>query len=104
MPDFGTPFKGNNLDRDKKLTKEEMTRALRFAISAEYEAIQLYQQLAESSDNFLFQKVMRDISNEEKIHVGEFLRVLFEIDGNENKFYNKGFDEVQEMIKKPSKI
>lgn len=104
MPDFGTPFNGNDLDREKKLSKEEMARALRFAIAAEYEAIQLYQQLANASDNFLFQKVMRDIANEEKTHAGEFLRLLFEIDKNEKKFYDKGFDEVIDIIKKPSKI
>lgn len=104
MPGFGTPFNGNNLDRDKKLSREEMTRALRFVIAAEYEAIQLYEQLAEASDNFLFKKVMLDISNEEKVHAGEFLRVLFELDSKEKNFYDKGFDEVQSVIKKPSKI
>lgn len=102
--EFGTPFNGNNLDREKKLSKEEMIRALRFVIAAEFEAIQLYNQLADASYNSLFQKVMRNIANEEKIHVGEFMRVLFELDENEKEFYDKGFDEVQEMLKKPSKI
>lgn len=104
MPSFGNPFEGNNLNRDKKLSKEEMARSLRFVIAAEYEAIQLYQQLAEASDNFLFKKVMLDIANEEKIHAGEFLRVLLEIDDKEKDFYDKGFNEVQDLIKKPSKI
>ena len=104
MPDFGTPFNGNDLDREKKLSKDEMVRAIRFVIAAEYEAIQLYTQLANASNNFLFQKVMRDIANEERVHAGEFLRLLFEIDPDEKKFYDNGFDEVQDMIKKPSKI
>jgi len=32
------------------------------------------------------------------------LRVLFELDENEKKFMDKGFDEVQEIIKTPSKL
>ena len=38
MPDFGTPFSG--LARDRKLTNEELIRAIRFMVAAEYEAIQ----------------------------------------------------------------
>jgi len=104
MPKFENPFNGNNLDRDKKLSKEEMVRSLRFVIAAEYEAIQLYQQLAESSNNHLFKRIMLDVANEEKIHAGEFMRLLFELDEDEKKFYDKGFDEVQNIIRKPSKI
>ena len=44
MPEFGTPFSG--LAKDRKVTKEELIRAIRFMIGAEYEAIQLYMQLA----------------------------------------------------------
>ena len=51
MPEFGTPFSG--LAKDRKLTKPELVRAIRFMIAAEYEAIQLYMQLAESTDNAL---------------------------------------------------
>jgi len=104
MPGFGNPFNGNNLDRDKKLSKEEMVRILRFSIAAEYEAVQMYEQAAEASDNFLFKRIMLDIANEEKVHAGELLRVLFELDENEKKFMDKGFDEVQEIIKTPSKL
>ena len=51
MPDFGTPFSG--LANDRKLTDEELIRAIRFMIAAEYEATQLYMQLSESTDNKL---------------------------------------------------
>jgi len=104
MPNFSDPFNGNDLNRDKKLSKQEEIRALRFAIAAEYEAIQLYEQLANASSNFLFQKVMRDIAKEEKVHAGEFMRVLFQLDPNEQNDYHEGFKEVEKMIKKPSKI
>lgn len=102
MPNFASVFIGNNLDR--KLTKDEMIRSLRFSISAELEAIVFYDQLAKASDNSLFKRVMLDIANEESVHLGEFIRVLFELNPDEKNFMDKGFDEVQDIIKKPSKL
>jgi len=98
MPEFGTPFSG--LAKDKKVTKSELIRAIRFMIAAEYEAIQLYMQLAESTDNKLAQDVLKDIADEERVHAGEFLRLLKELTPDEEKFYNKGASEVEEEIKK----
>ena len=74
MPEFCSPF--SVMKGDRKLTKEELIRAIRFMISAEYEAIQLYQQTAESTDNQLAKEVLMDIADEEKEHAGEFLRLL----------------------------
>ena len=98
MPDFGNPFAG--LKEDRKLTHEELVRAIRFMISAEYEAIQLYQQLAESIDNKLAIEVLEDIANEEKVHAGEFLRLLHELDPKESDYYQEGAEEVEAEIKK----
>lgn len=94
MPEFGNPF--SVLKHDRMVTHEELVRAIRFMIAAEYEAIQLYQQLAESTDNVLAQKVLRDIADEEKVHAGEFLRLLMELDPEEEKFYQEGSQEVEE--------
>ena len=98
MPEFCNPFSG--LKNDRKVTHEELVRAIRFMIAAEYEAVQLYQQLAESTDNQLAQEVLYDIANEEKEHAGEFLRLLRELDPEEEKFYKEGYEEVEEMIAK----
>ncbi len=98
MPEFGTPFSG--LAKDRKITEEELTRSIRFMIAAEYEAIQLYMQLAESTDNKLAQEVLKDIADEERVHAGEFLRLLKELAPDEQKFYDKGAEEVQEEIDK----
>ena len=98
MPEFGNPFSG--LKKDRKLTSEELIRAIRFMIAAEYEAIQLYMQLAESTDNKLAQNVLKDIANEERVHAGEFLRLLKELAPDEEKFYREGAKEVEEEIKK----
>jgi len=101
MPEFCNPFTVKKSDR--KLTREELVRAIRFMIAAEYEAIQLYQQTAESTDNELAKEVLIDIANEEKEHAGEFLRLLKELDADEENFYKEGYEEVEEMIAKLKK-
>ena len=101
MPEFGNPF--NGLAADRKLTKAELIRAIRFMVAAEYEAVQLYMQLAESTDDKLAVDVLKDIADEERVHAGEFLRLLHELAPEEEKFYAEGSEEVQEMIDKISK-
>ena len=101
MPEFCNPF--SVLKNDRKLTSEELVRAIRFMIAAEYEAIQLYQQTAESTDNKLAKEVLIDIANEEKEHAGEFLRLLRELDSDEENFYKEGYEEVEEIIEKLKK-
>ena len=96
MPTFGSPFSG--LANDRKLTDEELIRAIRFMVAAEYEATQLYTQLAESTDSKLAIAVLKDIAGEELVHAGEFLRLLHELAPDEKKFYAKGAKEVEEMI------
>lgn len=98
MPEFRNPFSG--LKKNRKLTSEELIRAIRFMIAAEYEAIQLYMQLAESTDNKLAQDVLKDIADEERVHAGEFLRLLKELAPDEEKFYTEGAKEVEEEINK----
>lgn len=100
MPNFGQPFSG--LANERKLTDSELIRSIRFMVSAEYEAIQLYMQLAESTDNKLAIEVLTDIANEERVHAGEFLRLLEEISPDEKNFYTKGNKEVRDIVKKLS--
>ena len=98
MPEVGSPFSG--LANDRKLTDSELIRAIRFMVAAEYEAVQLYMQLAESTDDKLAQEVLKDIADEERVHAGEFLRLLKQLAPDEEKFYEEGTEEVQEMIDK----
>ncbi len=98
MPDFGNPFAGNVPGR--KLSKAELVRAVRFSISAEYEAIQLYTQLAEATTDTLTQAVMREVAEEEVVHAGEFLRLLRSLSPEEASLYEKGSTEVEEMMEK----
>lgn len=98
MPEFANAFSGNKLDR--KVTHEELVRAIRYMVAAEYEAVQLYMQLAESTDHKLAKAVLTDVANEEREHAGEFLRLLHELDPEEQEFYKEGAEEVEEMIEK----
>ena len=75
-------------------------RAIRFMVAAEYEAVQLYMQLSESTDNRLAVDVLTDIANEELVHAGEFLRLLHELAPDEARLYAEGAKEVEEEIKK----
>ena len=50
MPVFGSPFSG--LANTRKLTDKELVRAIRFMVAAEYEATQLYSQLARDEEKF----------------------------------------------------
>ena len=101
MPEFGSPFSGMKADR--KVTKEELIRAIRFMIAAEYEAVQLYMQLAESTNDKLAKEVLIDIADEERVHAGEFLKLLKHLAPDEQKLYDEGAEEVDEMIEKLGK-
>jgi len=101
MPEFTSPFSG--LANQRKLSKPELIRAIRFMVAAEYEAVQLYIQLAESTDHKLSKQVLKDIADEERVHAGEFLMLLKHLAPDEQKFYEQGGQEVQEIIEKLKK-
>jgi len=101
MPEFGSPF--SVLAKERKLTEAELIRAIRFMVAAEYEAIQLYMQLAESIDNEVAIEVLKDIADEERVHAGEFLKLLHYLEPDEQKFYDEGYDEVEKEIEKLGK-
>lgn len=81
----------------KTLTMREVTRALRQAIAAEEEAIHLYEFIVDLAPNEIVKKVMQDIANEEKVHVGEILAVLNKLLPNEEGFVQEGMNEIEEI-------
>ena len=101
MPEFVNPFSGKVPDR--KLTQEELIRAIRLDLSAEQEAVHLYMAHAEATDNPLAKKVFIDIANEERVHIGEFARLLSILTGDEDMQLAKGAMEVDEMALEFSK-
>ena len=96
MPEFSTPFSVKK--NDKKLTKEELIRAIRFSIAAEYEAIQLYEEIEESIDNESAIKILKEVTEDEKVHVGNFLHLLKLIAPDDKDFYEEGNSEAKEIL------
>ncbi len=98
MAEFAHAFYGNASPR--KLTHSELVRAIRLMVVDEYEAISIYTTLAESIDNQLAKEVLLDIADEERVHAGEFLRLLKELAPDEEKWYADGAAEVEAEIAK----
>ncbi len=95
MPEFVNPFSGKTPDR--KLTLRELVRAIRLDVAAEEEATHLYTAQADATDNPLAKEVLEDIANEERVHVGEFQRLIQLLTGDEDKWLADGAGEVDEM-------
>jgi rubrerythrin len=95
MPEFLNPFSGTVPDR--KLTLSELIRAIRLNLAAEHEAVHLYMAHADATDHPLAKEVLIDIANEERVHAGEFQRLLEILTGDEQKWMAEGREEVDEM-------
>ncbi len=74
---------------------------LRAAIIAELDAVNLYEQLANMTDNANLKTVLLDIAKEEKTHVGEFQEMLLRLDTQQKEELAHGQEEVEELIGKP---
>ena len=95
MPEFMNPFPG--MVPDRKMSDRELTRAIRLALAAELEAVHLYEAQADATDNALAREVLQDIANEERVHAGEFQRLLKILLPDEQAYLDKGAEEVDEM-------
>jgi rubrerythrin len=95
MPDFVNPFSG--MVPERKMTMEELVRAIRLDIAGELEAIHAYMAHADATDNPLAKAVLTDIANEERVHFGELIRLLSILTGDEDDHLKKGTLEVDAM-------
>ena len=96
MPEFGSPFSG--LANDRKLTDEELVRAIRFMVAAEYEAIQLYMQLAESTDNKARRGSAQRHRGRGACTCWRVPEIAPRLSPDEEEFYAEGAEEVEEEI------
>ena len=95
MPEFMNPFAG--VAPGRKLTDRELSRSLRLALAAEEEAVHLYEALADATDHALAQAVLQEIANEERVHAGEFLRLLELVRDDEAARLKEGAGEVEDL-------
>ncbi len=95
MPAFANPFQGNV---GRKMTKEELIQAIRLDIAGELEAIYLYDAHVQATDDERAKKVIADIRDEEKVHVGELTTLLYALDPVEAEHFAAGAAEVRELL------
>lgn len=95
MPEFVNPFSG--VIPGRKLTDSELIRALRLNLAAEEEAVHLYESHADATDNALAKAVLHDIANEERVHAGEFQRLINILLSDEEALLRDGAAEVDEI-------
>ena len=80
--------------------KEDVDReVLRLGMIAELDAINLYEQLAATSENENIKETLLDIAREEKTHMGEFQDLLLKLDKEQVRELEAGKKEVDEKIK-----
>jgi rubrerythrin len=83
---------------DKIEAKDLDKEILRAAIIAEYDAINLYEQMAAATQDENIKKILLDIAREEKTHVGEFQALLLAKDKEHKKELQEGMEEVRELL------
>ena len=88
-----TPIDLSNIPKD-----EIDAIILRYAMVAELDAINFYEQMARYCKNENVKKVLLDVAREEKTHVGEFQYLLLENDAAQKEELLKGKDEVNELL------
>jgi rubrerythrin len=92
MPEFVNPFSG--MVPGRKMTLNELIRALRLNLAAEEEAVHAYQAHADATDNELAKAVLLDIADEERVHAGEFQRLITLLVEDEAELLAEGAAEV----------
>ncbi len=70
---------------------------LRLGIIAEYDAVSLYEQMAEMTNDEEIRAILLDIANEEKEHIGEFQTLLLDRDEELEEKMEEGKKEVEEL-------
>ena len=87
----------------EKVNKKYLdSEILRLAVTAEFDAISLYEQLSETTENKAIAEMLLDVAKEEKTHMGEFQALLLREDKAQQEELEKGKQEVEEKLEKPT--
>ena len=83
----------------KAVKKEDIDKEiLRYSIVAEFDAINVYEQMADMTENEEVKKILLDVAKEEKVHVGEFQTLLLKMDAEQKRGLEDGREEVEELL------
>lgn len=96
MTDFGSALETVGLGA--YMTDEDLSRALRYAIADEYEAIQIYSQISEATEDPAFRAVIDDIISEEKKHASQFWDLLARVDPDEHARWDEAVKENKRLM------
>ena len=96
MVDFVHPFPGKN--PGDEITKQELISALRLSLCAEEEATHLYDTIANYVSDEQVKKIMKDVADEEQVHIGEFQKLLDLYEEDEEEMVEEGEDEAEEKL------
>jgi rubrerythrin len=82
-----------------RIDEEDLDKQiLRLAIMAELDAINLYEQLANMTEDENIRTILLDVAREEKTHVGEFMALLLNLDEEQVEELEAGKEEVEEIL------
>ena len=87
----------------RKLTDEELINAIRQDLVGELEAIHEYDAHVQATDNEDAKRVLSDIRDEEREHMGELMELLERLAPDEKGLNDEGREEVREMLDKKKK-
>ena len=94
MAIFGNPFVGNV---PKQLSNDELAQALRVDIAGELEAIVGYEAHASATTDERAKKVLFNIADEERKHVGELQQLLYMICPKDAQFIDQGKAAIEQQ-------
>jgi rubrerythrin len=95
MAGFPDPYVGSN---PPKLSKADLIQAVRLDIVGELEAMFLYDAHSQATDDPVAKKVLADIRDEEREHMGELITLLRYLAPDELDLFLEGQGEVTEMM------
>lgn len=95
MPNFANPFQGNV---NRKMTNAELMQGNPASISPANWKPYLYESHILATDDLAAKKVLEDIRDEEKAHMGELITLMRYLDPSETDHFLAGESEVKEML------
>jgi rubrerythrin len=88
------------MGKQEEMNKIETINGIRLDLEKEQDAISTYTSQASKTKDKRVKKVLLDIADEERVHVGELTKLLSILD-NECKYMHEGMDEVSKTLKLP---
>lgn len=80
-------------DESVKYNENTMLVEIRERLREEYDAINNYLSMLPHIDSHKIAAIIKDIADEEKVHVGELEAILYELDPSEKEKVKEGMNE-----------